>query len=175
MRRYASRRKVLVSIIVAAAAIVALGATTALADRPVDGQYGRPVAVERLPARCYANIYQGLTSLSVGVWTPQYPKYWDVTAPVGAWAIASGYATFTPNGSVIVTCFDSPVVHSEDVQWPSGPFIGSSNCQTARGGDEAGNGAKVYQGRALVITNGNGHVIIICHAAYAYTNINPIP
>ncbi len=80
MRRHLSSRRALVSVVVAAAAaLAAVGATTALADRPIDRQYGQPVAVERLPARCYANITTGIASLSVQFWTPQYPRYWDVT------------------------------------------------------------------------------------------------
>jgi hypothetical protein len=128
---------------------------------------------ERLPAKCYANIWNGIGSLNVGVWTPEYPKYWDVSPPVGAWAIASGDATFTPSGRVNVRCVDSPSVLSLDAQWPSGTFKGSTSCMTARGGDDLGNGAKVYEGRAKVTTTKNGHVTITCHAEYAYTYQSP--
>ena len=43
MRLHPSRRTLLVSMIVAAAALVAFGATTASAERPIDRQYGHPV------------------------------------------------------------------------------------------------------------------------------------
>jgi len=129
------------------------------------------VGAERLPAICVANIWNGIGSLNVGVWTPEYPKYWDVSPPVGAWATASGDATFTPSGRVNVRCVDSHRVLS--LEWPSGTFTGSTSCMTARGGDDLGNGAKVYEGRAKVTTTKNGHVTITCHAEYAYTYQSP--
>ena len=148
---------------------VVLALTTAAAF--VGSPSARASGAERLPALCIANIYNGIATLNVGVLTPEYPPYWDVTAPVGAWVYASGYATFTPSGNVNVTRTQSPRVISIDEQWPSGTFTGSAVCRTARGGesDARGTGAKLYEGRATVVTVADGHVTITCHMEYTHT------
>ena len=149
----------------AARAVLAVAAT--LAAAAVTGApAARATGAERLPAVCVAHIYNGAGSLNVGVLTPEYPPYWDVTPPVGAWAYASGFATFTPNGRFDVTCTQSPGLQSDgETVWPAGTFTGTSTCSTARGGvgDGMGTGAKLYEGQANVTIVDDSHVSITCH------------
>jgi hypothetical protein len=146
----------------------------------------RAAGTQQLPATCIANIYDpgngtsALDTLSVGIYTPEYPLYWDVTPPVGAWAMSTGLATVTPSGELNVSCSHTVSRYNDgSTDWPAGTFTRSVQCGTAIGGDANGYGAKIYLGRGKVTIVGNGHesqpgyggqVTITCHATYRYTN-----
>jgi hypothetical protein len=153
--------------------IVAVAA--ALAASPAAGGAG----AERLPATCIAEMgTAGVAHVYVG--TPEYPKLvWNANEFFVPYATATGEATFTPSGQVNVNCvFDGwayPAPFGPAV-WPLGTFTSSAPCATARGGDDNGHGAAVYEGVATVTTvkktpavSGPAQVKISCHMKYTHS------
>lgn len=170
----------------AVAAAVLLGATL-IGTPPAQAD---TKGATRLPAICIANIYESsytplLQTLSVGIWTPQYPAYWDVTPPEGSWAYSSGWAVLTPSGALNINCDHSDGLLVGDGLWPIGTTTQRIECGTALGGDPLGYGAKIYSGRGTVTVSNSGQrapgsdratygsTTVNCHAEYLRTNPGP--
>jgi hypothetical protein len=172
---------------IAVGALVAAALMTSLPARAGAG------GAQHLDALCIANIYSRgpgipwMETLNVGVVTSQYPLYWDVTPPFGAWAYARGSAVVTPSGELNVNCNTSTGFLLEtvgDAHWPIGKTTQKAPCFTALLPDQSpsnpmGYGAKTYGGEATVTIFNTGKAAsqsslygdttINCHMKYTGT------
>jgi hypothetical protein len=196
MRRFLLIR--LATLGVAVAALIAGASFTSLPARAGAG------GAQHLEAQCIANVYSRgsdspwMETLNVGILTAQYPQYWDVSPPDGAWAFAHGSAVVTPSGELNVNCNISTGYLVEDVSdgvhWPLGKTTRRAGCATAllpdqSPGNPQGYGARMYRGEATVtifntgiaVSPGSasvtfyGDTTINCHAKYVgtYGQVDP--
>ena len=166
MRRHPSRRTALFSIVVAAAAaIAALGATTALAERPIDHQYGSPMAAERVTIKCSAewDPLSGWTQIYLFASdTPMIPH----PGISGDYPYASGIGTgvFTASGKMHVVCPDGRVAppYPPETRWHGK----DNDVYLWRGGaDFTLLGTRLYTGKGRVDAHG-GRVVITVEGTF---------